>query len=164
MLRAVPELQLPCPPLESWLPDALGRDPVGLVEWVRPVRRLRPLLDVWPNLEDLAVIGTDPDPATAGDANAGFDAVVIVGELGTPPEITPALRAKLRRGAHVVELVDVRAGWLGAMFGLERPRLRRAEHAARRVLTWSLLGLHDLEQWMSPDPADVVVTRGRWSG
>lgn len=149
----MPELQLPCPPLSSWLVPLLDEGRSGLVELSRPPRRARPLLETMPELISVPWMDPPGEP---------FDAVLVFSELGTAPGVSRELSRWLAPGARVIELVEVRRSWPAAMLGLERPWLRRAERAARRVIDWSMGGLCQVEQWASPEPADLVVTMGRF--
>lgn len=157
----MPELQLPCPPLTSWLPDEVSTRRPGLLELVASPRRLRPLLAELSQLESVPMMKAPSEHEPQGTR---FDAVLIVADLKTAPGPSAELARWLEPGARVVELIEVRRSWPAAMLGLERPQLRRAERAARRIMDWSMAGVCELEQWASPDPADLVVTLGRWVG
>ena len=148
-MAGVDELQLPCPPLGAWLPERLGRGGVRVVVRTRIPRSARTFLDRWP-------------PLTPGERQ--LSGLVVLDELGAPAAAGVELEQVLVPGGLVVELVAVRGRLVGQLLGLGERASQRREEAARRVIDWAQAGLWGLEQWVSVDPPDLVVTLGRTRG
>lgn len=143
---------LRCPPLRRWLPLTLGD--AGVVCRVEPPRArwkaprgLRRVLKDWPEWS----------------ADEGCQKLVLVRPLGDPDPLDSALWASLEREVELVELATMpRAG----LWDRVRPvnvRLRASAWALRRLQWYATHGGAALQQWVSPDPLDVLVTWMKFS-
>lgn len=133
-----------CPAVDRWLPPRL---PDGAASWTtlsRLPRVVRRLVDS---------LARNP-AATTG--------LVVVARLDEPVDAVPAsVLDPLEPGALVVDIClpprRRAVEWVSAP-----ARSRRVQTmTAARLSGWLVRGLHDVDQWVSVDPVDAVVTTGR---
>ena len=136
---------LPCPALSRWLVARL--DGLAVRHTIVPgaPRSLRRIVSQWPALDRL-------------DGLDGLDALVIAGSLrrASPLELVSTLPAS----TVLVEIAGVGGMRVGErLFGLPaRAAIRRL--TGRRLTSWLDAGLADIEQWLTTEPPDTVVTLG----
>lgn len=108
------------------------------------VRSLRPMLRDWPDGSTegppvgLVVSVDDTDEASLGVA------------LG-----------RLRPGGWLIELRVLAAGFLHTLLALRGATAGAGEVGYAATARFSELGVYDLQQWLSVDPPDLLVTCGR---
>jgi hypothetical protein len=147
------EDHLPCPALRDWLvPAWQGRAAAAWIcppqpRWRAPSALRRLLVRA-----EITALPEAPEPAS-------IDVLVVLSPLPGPGAPLPEAEwCALRPGGTLVDLASVERRSLGQ---LARPwaRTRRLrEAAAMRVRQWLERGAYAPEQWVTVEPADVVVT------
>lgn len=133
---------LPCPALSRWLPARLDGLVVRHMIVPGAPRSVRRVVSSWPAFE-----GAD-----------GVDALIIAGSLrrASPLRLVSTLPA----GTLLVEIAAVGGMRVGErLFGLPA-RVAIRSLTGRRLTSWLDAGLADIEQWLTTEPPDTVVTLG----
>jgi hypothetical protein len=147
------EDHLPCPALREWLvPTWVGERAAVWIcprqpRWRAP-RVLRRMLA----RASVAELSGEPEPAS-------IDVLVVLTPLpgpGTP--LSEAQWSALRPGGTLVDLASIERRSVGQLLRPWARARRLREAAAMRVRQWLERGAYAPEQWMTVEPADVVVT------
>jgi hypothetical protein len=150
------EDHLPCPALREWLvPTWVGRAAAGCLappppRWRAP-RVLRRMLR-------RALVAPLPAELDAPEA-ASIDVLVVLTPLPGPGTPLPeAVWGALRPGGTLVDLASIERRSVGQLLRPWARTRRLREGAAMRVRMWLERGAYAPEQWVTVEPADVVVT------
>lgn len=150
------EDHLPCPALREWLvPTWVGKAAAAWIcppqpRWRAPrvLRRVLRLGSVAP----LASGSDEPEPGS-------LDVLVVLTPLPGPGPLLPeAAWSALRPGGTLVDLASIERRSLGQLLRPWARTRRLREGAAMRVRQWLERGAYAPEQWVTVEPADVVVT------
>jgi len=102
---------------------------------------------------------TEVPPEVVPDS---LDVLVVLSVLpDPPPDLDPAPWEALRPGGTLVDLASPRRRRAGELLRPWVHARRLREAAAMRVRHWLELGAFEAEQWVTVEPADVVVTMVR---
>lgn len=147
------EDHLPCPALRDWLlPQWAGK---AAATWSCPPQRrwraprgLRRLL----SRASVAVLEGEPEPAS-------LDVLVVLSPLPGPGAPLPEAEwSALRPGGLLVDLASLERRGVGQLLRPWARTRQLREAAAMRVRQWLERGAYAPEQWVTVEPADVVVT------
>jgi hypothetical protein len=147
------EDHLPCPALRDWLlPMWVGKRAAAWIcprqpRWRAP-RVLRRMLV----LASVAELQGEPEPAS-------LDVLVVLTPLPGPGTPLPDVQwSALRPGGTLVDLASLERRSVGQLVRPWARARRLREAAAMRARQWLERGAFGPEQWVTVEPADVVVT------
>lgn len=147
------EDHLPCPALRGWLLPEWDGQAVAVwscpsqPRWRAP-RGLRGLL----RRASIEALPESPTPSS-------LDVLVVLSPLPGPGATLPdAGWSALRAGGLLVDLASIERRRLGELLRPWAHTRRLREAAAMRVRQWLERGAFAPEQWVTVEPADVVVT------
>lgn len=149
------EDHLPCPALREWLvPTWIGK---AAGAWICPPQRR------WRAPRVLRRMLRRGSVAVLGEAEPeSLDVLVVLTPLPGPGTVLPeAVWGALRPGGALVDLASSERRSLGQVLRPWARTRRLREGAAMRVRQWLERGAYAPEQWVTVEPADVVVTMVR---
>lgn len=151
------EDHLPCPALREWLvPTWVGKASAAWICPPQPRWRAPRVLRRMLRLAEVAPLPAGPDDAPEP---ASIDVLVVLTPLpgpGTPlPEV---VWGALRPGGTLVDLASIERRSVAQLLRPWARTRRLREAAAMRVRQWLERGAYGPEQWVTVEPADVVVT------
>jgi hypothetical protein len=147
------EDHLPCPALREWLvPTWVGKAAGAWICPPQPRWRAPRVLRRMLALGSVAVLEGEPEPAS-------LDLLVVLTPLPGPATTLPDVSwSALRPGGTLVDLASIERRSLGQLLRPWARTRRLREGAATRVRQWLERGAYAPEQWVTVEPADVVVT------